>query len=99
MYYLLTTCEKTEADGEELKKNSRSPGKFCRENLKFILANLHFNLTSTFDYVLALLMAVSWQRISGLLLLIRSSLHVVWRSVGCPYPGTTSPQPLKYVSR
>lgn len=44
---------------ETLKNEFLTQGMICRQNLETILAGLPFNLPCTFDYVLALYMAVS----------------------------------------
>lgn len=55
---LLFECAKMEPN-EVLKNEFRTQGMLCRQNLETILAGLPFNLPCTFDYVLALYMAVS----------------------------------------
>lgn len=46
-------------EDEVLKNELKAQGMLCRKNLETILANLPLNLPCTFDFVLALLMAVS----------------------------------------
>ena len=55
---LLLECAKLEQN-ETLKNEFMTQGMICRQNLETILAGLPFNLPCTFDYVLALYMAVS----------------------------------------
>lgn len=55
---LLLECAKLEQT-ETLKNEFLTQGMICRQNLETILAGLPFNLPCTFDYVLALYMAVS----------------------------------------